>query len=98
MLRAANSAPSPVTPPVWGAETASYLSVSKHIVMPGTGHTAGGTGCGLRIIKSFIDTGTTDGLDTACVDAVHRPPFFLTPAGPDPTSASAKATARQAPE
>lgn len=88
----------PVTPPVWGAETASYLSASKHIVMPGTGHTAGGTGCGLRIIKNFIDAGTTDGLDTACVDAVHRPPFFLTPAGPDPTAASARATADKAPE
>lgn len=75
----------PVTPPIWGAETASHLSASKHIVMPGTGHTAGGTGCGLRIIKNFIDAGTTDGLDTSCIEAVRRPPFFLTPAGPDPT-------------
>ena len=75
----------PVTPPVWGEDTASHLSASTHIVMPGTGHTAGGTGCGLRIIKGFIDAGSVDGLDTSCVASVQRPPFFLTPAGPDPT-------------
>jgi len=74
----------PVTPPVWGEETAKHLSASKHIVMPGTGHTAGGTGCGMRVIKAFIDAGTTENLDTTCVAGVRRPPFFLTPAGPDP--------------
>ncbi len=79
----------PVTPPVWGEAVAAYLSASKHIVIPGTGHTAGGTGCGLRIIRSFIDTGTTDGLDTSCVSTVHRPPFFVSPAGPDPMRAPA---------
>ena len=41
----------PVTPPVWGEAIAKTLPNSKHIVMPGTGHTAGGTGCGRRLIK-----------------------------------------------
>jgi len=77
----------PVTPPVWGEETARHLSASKHIVMPGTGHTAGGTGCGLRIIRAFLTKGDTEGLDTSCMANVKRPPFFVTPAGPDPTSA-----------
>jgi len=77
----------PVTPPVWGEETARHLSASKHIVMPGTGHTAGGTGCGLRIIRAFLTKGDTAGLDTSCMANVKRPPFFVTPAGPDPTSA-----------
>ena len=27
---------------------------------------------------------TVDGLDTDCVGDVRRPPFFVTPAGPDP--------------
>ncbi|MDP2320357.1 MAG: alpha/beta fold hydrolase [Acidobacteriota bacterium] len=75
----------PVTPPVWGDEIAKHLSRSKHIVMPGTGHTAGGTGCGLRIIRAFLTKGDTDGLDTSCMANVKRPPFFVTPAGPDPT-------------
>ena len=74
----------PVTPPIWGEETAKHLPASKHLVMPGTGHTAGGTGCGMRVIRDFIEAGTTDNLDTTCVAAVTRPAFFLTPAGPDP--------------
>ena len=74
----------PVTPPVWGEEIAKHLSRSRHIVMPGTGHTAGGTGCGLRIIRAFLAKGDTEGLDTSCMANVKRPPFFVTPAGPDP--------------
>jgi pimeloyl-ACP methyl ester carboxylesterase len=74
----------PVTPPVWGEAIAKTLSNSKHIVMPGTGHTAGSTGCGRRLIKAFIDAGTVQNLDTSCVDKQTRPPYFITPAGPDP--------------
>ncbi|HYE86778.1 MAG TPA: alpha/beta fold hydrolase, partial [Vicinamibacterales bacterium] len=74
----------PVTPPAWGEQIAKTLSRSKHLVMPGTGHTAGGTGCGQRIMASFIALGHADGLDTSCVARAKRPPFFLSPAGPDP--------------
>jgi pimeloyl-ACP methyl ester carboxylesterase len=87
----------PVTPPVWGDEVAAHLPASRHVVIPGTGHTAGGTGCGARIIRGFIDRGTTDGLDTACASAMHRPPFFVSPAGPDPSRAPAAAAARSTP-
>jgi hypothetical protein len=79
----------PVTPPEWGEQVARTLSNSKHVIVPGTGHTAGGTGCGQRIMRSFIEKGSTDGIDTSCVERVKRPPFFLSPAGPDPTSAKA---------
>ena len=74
----------PITPPVWGEDIAKTLPNSKHIVIPGTGHTAGGTGCGRRLIKSFIDAGTAQSLDTSCVDKITRPPYFITPAGPSP--------------
>ena len=74
----------PVTPPVWGEAIAKTLPNSKHIVMPGTGHTAGGTGCGQRLIKAFIEPARRENLDTSCVDKQTRPPFFVTPAGPDP--------------
>jgi pimeloyl-ACP methyl ester carboxylesterase len=77
----------PVTPPSWGEQVAKTLSNSKHLVMPGTGHTPGGTGCGQRVMKSFIERGTVEGIDIACVDKVRRPGFFVTPAGPDPTAA-----------
>jgi pimeloyl-ACP methyl ester carboxylesterase len=74
----------PVTPPVWGETIAKTLPNSRHIVMPGTGHTAGGTGCGRRLIKAFIDAGTAENLDTSCAQKITRPPYFVTPAGPDP--------------
>ncbi|MEY4094885.1 MAG: hypothetical protein RLZZ53_2084 [Acidobacteriota bacterium] len=80
----------PVTPPEWGEAVAKTLSNSTHLVMPGTGHTPGGTGCGQRVMKSFIDRGSVDGIDTACVERVRRPGFFVTPAGPDPTAGGAK--------
>jgi pimeloyl-ACP methyl ester carboxylesterase len=74
----------PVTPPTWGEQTASTLANSKHVIIPGTGHTAGGTGCGQRIMREFIEEGSAADLDTSCVDKVKRPAFFLSPAGPDP--------------
>lgn len=90
----------PVTPPMWGEQVASTLSNSKHVIIPGTGHTAGGTGCGQRIMREFIEEGSPANLDTTCVDKVRRPAFFLSPAGPDPNRTngppSPSASARQA--
>ena len=77
----------PVTPPNWGEQVAATLANSKHIVIPGTGHTAGSTGCGQRLIREFIDDASATNLDTSCVDKVRRPAFFLSPAGPDPSFA-----------
>ena len=74
----------PVTPPSWGDQVAATLSNSKHVIIPGTGHTAGGTGCGQRLMRSFIELGSPNGLDTACTERIKRPAFFLSPAGPDP--------------
>jgi pimeloyl-ACP methyl ester carboxylesterase len=80
----------PVTPPVWGDAIAKTLPNSRHIVIPGTGHTAGGTGCGRRLIKAFIDAGTAQHLDTSCVGKITRPPYFVTPAGPSPKPVAPK--------
>jgi pimeloyl-ACP methyl ester carboxylesterase len=80
----------PVTPPVWGEEVARTLPNSRHIVIPGTGHTAGGTGCGRRLIRAFVDAGTAANLDVSCVATVTRPPYFVTPAGPDPKPVAPK--------
>ena len=74
----------PVTPPVWGEQIAKHLSNAKHIVMPGTGHTAGGTGCGMRIIRNFIDKGTTEGLDTSCVANGETAAVLRVARGPGP--------------
>jgi pimeloyl-ACP methyl ester carboxylesterase len=75
----------PVTPPNWGALAAKTLVNSKHFIAPGTGHGVLSTGCGMRLVRDFFDHGTAEGLDATCLRALKRPPFFLTPAGPDPT-------------
>lgn len=77
----------PVTPPAWGELVTSQLKNAKHFVLPGTGHGAISTGCGVRIVNDFIERGGFDGLNTDCLQALKRPPFFLTPAGPDPGGA-----------
>jgi pimeloyl-ACP methyl ester carboxylesterase len=75
----------PATPPEWGALAAKTLPNSTHLIAPGTGHGVIGTSCGVRIVRAFIHKGTAEGLDDGCLKALKRPPFFLTPAGPDPT-------------
>ncbi len=74
----------PVTPPDWGALVAKTLPNSKHLIAPGTGHGVITTGCGVRLLKDFIDRGSAEGLDASCLGMLKRPPFFLTPTGPDP--------------
>jgi pimeloyl-ACP methyl ester carboxylesterase len=74
----------PVTPPGWGESVVKHLRNAQHITMPATGHGVIGTPCGARLIRDFVQRGSTEGLDTGCVGTVRRPPFFLTPAGPDP--------------
>jgi pimeloyl-ACP methyl ester carboxylesterase len=74
----------PVTPPEWGESVLPHLSNSRHIVVPATGHGAISTGCGIRLVQTFIRTAAFDELDTSCLEVLERPPFFLTPAGPDP--------------
>jgi pimeloyl-ACP methyl ester carboxylesterase len=77
----------PVTPPSWGEAVSRHLPHARHIIVPGTGHGTVATGCGARLVHDFIERGTADGLDTSCLDGLRRPPFFLTPAGPDPAGA-----------
>ena len=74
----------PVTPPQWGESVIPHLSRSRHIVVPATGHGAIMSGCGMRIATQFINAASVDNLDTTCLQGLRRPPFFLTPAGPDP--------------
>jgi pimeloyl-ACP methyl ester carboxylesterase len=77
----------PVTPPSWGESVLPHLSNARHIVVPATGHGAIATGCGMRIATQFIDSASVENLDSSCIQSLRRPPFFLTPAGPDPAGA-----------
>ena len=67
-----------------GRSVAPHLPNARHIVVPGTGHGAIGTGCGMRIVRDFIERGSAEASNTSCLRSLKRPPFFLSPAGPDP--------------
>ncbi len=74
----------PVTPPRYAESVAETLSSSLHLVVPGLGHGVLAYGCMPRIVAQFISDGSPSGLDTACLDELQPPPFFLSFAGPQP--------------
>jgi pimeloyl-ACP methyl ester carboxylesterase len=74
----------PITPPVWGQQVTSHLRNARHFTAASSGHGVIGTPCGVRLIQEFLDHGNAERLDGSCLANVKRPPFFLTPAGPDP--------------
>ena len=76
----------PVTPPTWGESVVKSLKNGRHITVPGTGHGVVGTACGQKLIRNFLDDASAASLDTSCVRSIKRPPFFVTPAGPDPST------------
>jgi pimeloyl-ACP methyl ester carboxylesterase len=72
----------PITPPRWGEHIAQYLPNSKHLVVPGVGHGTMGAGCVPRLMSRFLDDGTAANLETACIEQLRRPPFFVSDTGP----------------
>ncbi|HKE57747.1 MAG TPA: alpha/beta hydrolase, partial [Pyrinomonadaceae bacterium] len=65
----------PVTPP-WLAKTVvQTLSRGRLIVIPNATHNS--YECVENLVADFIDKGTAEGLDTACVDQIKRPPFTI---------------------
>jgi pimeloyl-ACP methyl ester carboxylesterase len=82
----------PVTPPAWGDAVVKSLKNGRHITAPGTGHGVMATACGQKLIQDFLDRGSAELLDVTCVNSIKRPPFFVTPAGPDPDHATSPAT------
>lgn len=70
----------PVTPPIYGETAARYLSHSLHVIVPHGGHGLGGLNgieCIDNLVVSFIDRGTTTGLDISCVNSIGRKGFLL---------------------
>jgi len=74
----------PITPPVWGDEVRAQLRHARHFTAAASGHGVIGTPCGVRLIQQFLESGTADGIDATCLRTIKPPPFFVTPAGPDP--------------
>ena len=74
----------PITPPAWGQQVAARWKNARHIVVPGMGHGAIGSGCVMKLLRDFLNQGNASNLNVDCVQRVRRPPFFLGPSGPDP--------------
>jgi pimeloyl-ACP methyl ester carboxylesterase len=72
----------PVTPPANGDFVARSLPNSLHVVVPHGAHGLGGlegTDCIDRLSVEFIERGSANGLDTACVKTIRRRGFALKP-------------------
>jgi pimeloyl-ACP methyl ester carboxylesterase len=79
----------PVTPPAQGDLVASRLPASRHLVIPGAGHGAGGlvnAACVHGIATAFMAHPSTDDLDTACLATVRRRPFATDNPAPAPVT------------
>lgn len=74
----------PVTPPAYAEQAKAGLPHSWHIVMQGFGHGQLGVPCMDRVMASFIDRGSTEGLDVSCLERARPMPFFTSPSGPPP--------------
>jgi len=70
----------PVTPPRHGARVAQALGErARHVVVPNAGHGVLAVGCTRDLLYRFVDAATDAAalqIDTACVEALPRPPAF----------------------
>jgi len=66
----------PVTGPRWGADAASHLPNSLHVVAPGShGVASGGGPCIRSIIAEFLERASVRSLDVSCVEGMDLGPF-----------------------
>ncbi len=82
----------PATPPSNGERVARTLKRSRHVVVPDAAHNTDGMegeDCLFGLIAAFIEAGTPEGLDTACVARMRRPDFALSFGDPEVTVALA---------
>lgn len=74
----------PATPPRWGEETSSTLTLSGHLVVPGGSHGTLGVDCVQRLVERFLVVADPRRLDVACLRKLERAPFFVNALGPRP--------------
>lgn len=74
----------PVTPPHYAAQTAETFSNSLNLVARGQSHSVMKNICLRNITTEFINTGSVEDLDIACVDNIKPAPFFTSLLGPNP--------------
>jgi pimeloyl-ACP methyl ester carboxylesterase len=74
----------PVTPPRYAAKTAETFPNSLNLVARGQAHSVMKNVCLRDITSEFIEKGSVENLDTACVEKILPAPFFTSLLGPNP--------------
>jgi pimeloyl-ACP methyl ester carboxylesterase len=74
----------PVTPPQYARQAAETFSNSQVLIARGQSHSVMKLICLQEVTRKFIELGSVDELDTACVDKIQPSPFFTSLLGPDP--------------
>jgi pimeloyl-ACP methyl ester carboxylesterase len=74
----------PATPAAYGAAAAKGFRNGLHLLVPGQGHGQTRLPCVQKLIRRFIDQGSSEGLDTACIASIRPAPFFLSFSGGAP--------------
>lgn len=66
----------PVTPPRYGDEVVKTLPNSRHLVLPGQGHSVLTTGCMPKLFAQFVETADAKKLDASCLKRLKPTPPF----------------------
>lgn len=66
----------PVTPPRWAEHALVDMTHAWHLVVPVGSHSERSP-CVVGILRQFLERGTVDGVDTACLGDARRPPFVV---------------------
>ena len=74
----------PITPPRHAEEVATSLHNEIHLVFSGMGHGNLASRCSINIFRNFLENPDIADLDTACVEEIQPPPFFVDFSGPRP--------------
>ena len=74
----------PITPPWHAEKVAESLTNELDLVFSGMGHGNLFSRCSMNLFKDFLESASTAGLKTACVEGIRPPPFFVDFSGPRP--------------
>ena len=74
----------PITPPHHAQTVAESLTNELHLIFSNMGHGNISNPCSSDLFSDFIENASIEGLDTACVESVEPPPFFVDFSGPRP--------------
>jgi pimeloyl-ACP methyl ester carboxylesterase len=66
----------PATPPRLAEHALVDMTHAVHLVIPVGSHSERSP-CAVGILRQFLDRGTLDGVDTACLGDARRPPFVV---------------------